>query len=89
MRLPCNVGTSSVSFLTFLLYFPMQHAPSRGRACRIRSAVSEAGARARARGLLAATQPCGAGAGLPRFRPATTLPSLRDLGESLGLCPRF
>lgn len=89
MRLPCNVGTSSVSFLTFLLYFPMQHAPSRGRACRMRSAVSEAGARARARGLLAAAQPCGAGAGLPRFRPATTLPSLRDLGESLGLCPRF
>lgn len=89
MRLPCNVGTSSVSFLTFLLYFPMQHAPSRGRACRMHSAVSEAGARARARGLLAAAQPCGAGAGLPRFRPATTLPSLRDLGESLGLCPRF
>lgn len=55
----------------------------------MRSAVSEAGARARARGLLAAARPCGAGAGLPRFRPATTLPSLRDLGESLGLCPRF
>lgn len=55
----------------------------------MRSAVSEAGAWARARGLLAAAWPCGAGAGLPRFRPATMLPSLRDLGESLGLCPRF